>query len=133
MADTPSRAARRCRVKQARTIIVDGFDPPIKLRLITTFGETLALQEKIAQTEDGDTKAQIELMLGFLDTALQSWEGVFGEDEQPVPYSREAFTSLDVEDASAIIKAIQNIGEAGSGNPKAETALPEASGEQPTP
>ena len=131
MAGTPNRAARRCRVKKERTILVEGFDPPLKLKIVTTFGRLLQLQADMAAVPDGNTTAQVDTMLGFLDEGLKSWEGVMGEDDQPVPYSRQAFLDLDIEDATAIMEAVQSIGEAGSGDPLAETTAPDTSEEPP--
>ena len=133
MADTPNRAARRCRTKRERTIVVEGFDPPLKLHIRTTFGELMQLQADMVASDDGDTQAQVNLMLGFFDKALSKWEGVFGEDDEPLPYSQEAFRDLDIEDATAIMQAVQTIGEQGSGDPLAATASAEGSGEQPAP
>ena len=131
MADTPNRAARRCRTKRERIIAVEGFEPPVKLHIVTTFGRLLQLQADMAAVPDGNTTAQVDTMLGFLDEGLKSWEGVAGEDDQPVPYSRQAFLDLDIEDATAIMEAVQSIGEAGSGDPLAETTAPDTSGELP--
>ena len=133
MADTstPNRAARRCRTKATRTVLVEGFDPPLKLQVCTTFGRIMQLQADIAKTDDGDTQAQVDVMIGFFDDALRSWEGVFDDADQPVPYSRQAFLDLDVEDATAIMQAVQNIGEAGSGDPKVETPTTDTSGQPP--
>lgn len=129
----PNRAARRCRIKRERAVVVEGFDPPLKLYIVTTFGRALQLQSDIQATADGDTKVLVGLMVDFFDEALKRWEGVFGEDDTPVPYSRTAFMDLDQEDAAAIMAAVQNIGEAGSGNPTPATASEEASEEPPTP
>jgi len=134
MADAqPNRAARRCRTKRERTIVVEGFDPPLKLHIRTTFGELMQLQADMAASENGDTQAQVNIMLGFFDRALNKWEGVFGEDDAPLPYSQAAFRDLDIEDATAIMEAVQTIGDQGSGDPLAATASAEDSGGPPAP
>lgn len=128
----PNRAMRRCRTKRERAILVEGFDPPVKLHVVTTFGRILQLQSDLAgMPEDAGAKAQVDMMLDFFDEAMKRWDGVEDEDGKPLPYSRQAFLDLDMEDCKAIMDAVQNMGEAGSGDPLAETATPDTSEEPP--
>jgi len=131
MAD--NKPKRKCQTGKVRSVLVEDFDPPIKLYVRTTAGRLARLIEDMDALEDARQSMAYPLALNFLHESLTDWDGVQDENEQPRPFSQEAIDDLDQEDVMTFINALQDMGEAGSGNPKAATASAEDSEEQPAP
>jgi len=122
---------RRCQTGRVRPILVEEFDPPVKLLVRTTFRRLCDLTEEMHAIPDDDQAQSLPIMLGFLEESITDWEGVIGEDGQPRPFSKQALGELDMADIQLFIQAIQTGGDAGSGDPLPATASEATSGEPP--
>ncbi len=126
-------AKRKCQTGRVRTVLVEDFDPPVKLFVRTTFGRLVQLTEEIKAVPDDDQSGSLPVVRNFLLEAVTGWEGVVDEDDNPRSFSAEALDDLETEDVMTFLQAVQGMGEAGSGDPLAETASTEGSPEQPGP
>jgi hypothetical protein len=122
---------RRCQTGRIRPVLVEEYDPPVKLYVRTTFGRLVQLNDEIRAVPDDDQGQSLAIMLRFLQESLRGWEGVVDETGEPRVFSAEAIADLDVEDIYIFIGAIQTGGEAGSGDPLPVTASEGTSAEPP--
>jgi hypothetical protein len=122
---------RRCQTGRIRPILVDEYDPPVKLYVRTTYGRVIQLADEMKAVPDSSQIDALPVMLRFLEESIRDWSGVVGEDEAELAYSPEALRELDVDDITIFINAIQSGGEAGSGDPLPVTASAASSAEPP--
>jgi hypothetical protein len=81
------------------------------------------LIEDMDAVPDSNQAMAYPIMLSFLHETLVDWDGVVIADSgEPRKFSSEAIDELDYEDVVTFVGSLRTIGDAGSGNPKAETA-----------
>jgi len=101
---------RRCQTGRIRPVLVEGYDPPVKLYVRTTFGRVMQLAEEMKTVPDASQSDALPVMLRFLEESIRDWSGVADENGEELPYVPEALRELDVEDLTAFINAIQTGG-----------------------
>ena len=118
----------RFQVGQLEPILVPDTDPPVKLYVELEWHDLKAFLKRMHNlTEDDDG----DVMDEFVIKHVHSWENVFAKDGTPLKPDAEGVCHLNSTQLKALIGAIADGGEAGSGDPLPVTPSGDSSEEPP--
>ena len=126
MAD--DKPKRKVQAGKLRPVLVEDTDPPVILYVKMKWKRFREFARGLSGKSEMDV---IDPAHEFLSEVLSDWKNVAGEDGQPLPCSSEGLDELEPSDVMTFFEAVMNLGEAGSGDPLAATAIAATSGEPP--